>query len=158
MLLHDCCSCPLSLVWSLNHWVHSQQSTCYLVSELDIVCFYCFGIFLYQNFATFLYQSFTTIFLYHLDIYVIPANLRQRPCIVSSFFCESWSLHRFVFSNFRQRLICFAGMDQFIGKGSFLPTILMFLEYGLAVASSTYCLTFFFSEHTMAQVCLLLLV
>ncbi|KAE9465926.1 hypothetical protein C3L33_02162, partial [Rhododendron williamsianum] len=43
------------------------------------------------------------------------------------------------------------GMDQFIGKGSFLPTILMFLEYGLAVASSTYCLTFFFSEHTMAQ-------
>lgn len=33
-----------------------------------------------------------------------------------------------------------------------LPTILMFLEYGLAIASSTYCLTFFFSDHTMAQV------
>lgn len=28
----------------------------------------------------------------------------------------------------------------------------MFLEYGLAVASSTYCLTFFFTDHTMAQV------
>ncbi|KAL6987169.1 Phospholipid-transporting ATPase abca1 [Sarracenia purpurea var. burkii] len=43
------------------------------------------------------------------------------------------------------------GLDQFIGTCSFLPTILIFLEYGLAIASSTYCLTFFFSEHTMAQ-------
>ncbi|CAL5423286.1 unnamed protein product [Camellia sinensis] len=42
-------------------------------------------------------------------------------------------------------------LDQFIGMGSFLPTIIIFLEYGLAIASSTYCLTFFFSEHTMAQ-------
>lgn len=28
----------------------------------------------------------------------------------------------------------------------------MFLGYGLSIASSTYCLTFFFSEHSMAQV------
>ncbi|CAK7342616.1 unnamed protein product [Dovyalis caffra] len=45
----------------------------------------------------------------------------------------------------------FLGLDQFIGKGCFLPTFLMFLEYGLAIASSTYCLTFCFYEHTMAQ-------
>ncbi|KAF4381737.1 hypothetical protein G4B88_002887 [Cannabis sativa] len=43
-------------------------------------------------------------------------------------------------------------MDQFIGRDCFLPTVIMFLGYGLAVASSTYCLSFFFSDHTMAQV------
>ncbi|KAI9080732.1 hypothetical protein K1719_037245 [Acacia pycnantha] len=43
------------------------------------------------------------------------------------------------------------GLDQFIGGPSLLPTVLMFLEYGLAIASSTYCLTFFFSDHTIAQ-------
>ncbi|XP_052174030.1 ABC transporter A family member 1 isoform X3 [Diospyros lotus] len=49
------------------------------------------------------------------------------------------------------------GLDQFTGRGSLLPTILLFLEYGLAIASSTYCLTFFFSEHTMAQNMVLLI-
>ena len=44
------------------------------------------------------------------------------------------------------------GLDQFVGGVSLLPTILMLLEYGLAIASSTYCLTFFFFDHTMAQV------
>lgn len=43
------------------------------------------------------------------------------------------------------------GMDQFIGRSCLLPTVLMFLEYGLAIASLTYCLTFFFSDHSMAQ-------
>lgn len=43
------------------------------------------------------------------------------------------------------------GMDQFIGKGRFLATAVIFLEYGLAIASSTYCLTFFFWDHTVAQ-------
>ncbi|KAJ4969915.1 hypothetical protein NE237_003014 [Protea cynaroides] len=43
------------------------------------------------------------------------------------------------------------GLDQFIGDGCFLPTMTIFLEYGLAVAASTYCLTFFFSDHSMAQ-------
>ncbi|KAL0844738.1 hypothetical protein Bca101_017984 [Brassica carinata] len=43
------------------------------------------------------------------------------------------------------------GLEQFIGIGRFLPTVLMLLEYGLAIASSTYCLTFFFTEHSMAQ-------
>lgn len=47
------------------------------------------------------------------------------------------------------------GLEQFIGKDSLIPTILLFLEYGLAMASSTYCLTFFFSEHSMAQVSVL---
>ena len=46
----------------------------------------------------------------------------------------------------------YVGLEQFIGTGCFLPTVIVFLEYGLAVASSTYCLTFFFSDHTMAQV------
>ena len=45
-----------------------------------------------------------------------------------------------------------SGMDQFIGKGRFLATAIIFLEYGLAIASSTYCLTFFFLDHTVAQV------
>ncbi|XP_042485746.1 ABC transporter A family member 1 isoform X1 [Macadamia integrifolia] len=49
------------------------------------------------------------------------------------------------------------GLDQFIGGGCFLPTITIFLEYGLAVAASTYCLTFFFSDHSMAQNVVLLL-
>ncbi|GAV57854.1 ABC_tran domain-containing protein/ABC2_membrane_3 domain-containing protein [Cephalotus follicularis] len=43
------------------------------------------------------------------------------------------------------------GLDQFVGKDCFVPTTLLFLEYGLAIASSTYCLTFFFSDHTVAQ-------
>ncbi|CAN0878408.1 ABC transporter A family member 1 [Linum grandiflorum] len=43
------------------------------------------------------------------------------------------------------------GLEQFIGKESVLATILLFLGYGLAIASSTYCLTFFFSDHAMAQ-------
>lgn len=33
-----------------------------------------------------------------------------------------------------------------------MPTITLFLEYGSAIASSTYCLTFFFSDHSIAQV------
>lgn len=44
------------------------------------------------------------------------------------------------------------GLDQFVGGVSLLPTIIMLLEYGLAIASSTYCLTFFFFDHTVAQV------
>ncbi|KAF4348847.1 hypothetical protein G4B88_005164 [Cannabis sativa] len=48
-------------------------------------------------------------------------------------------------------------MDQFIGRDCFLPTVIMFLGYGLAVASSTYCLSFFFSDHTMAQNVVLLI-
>ncbi|KAK3023523.1 hypothetical protein RJ639_044789 [Escallonia herrerae] len=49
------------------------------------------------------------------------------------------------------------GLEQFIGNDSILPTVLMLLGYGLAIASSTYCLTFFFTEHSMAQVLLLVL-
>lgn len=44
------------------------------------------------------------------------------------------------------------GLDQFVGEVSLFPTIIMLLEYGLASASSTYCLTFFFFDHTVAQV------
>lgn len=54
-------------------------------------------------------------------------------------------------SSFAIVLFSIFGLDQFIGRDSFFPTVLMFLEYGLAIASSTYCLTFFFSEHSMAQ-------
>ncbi|WJZ94126.1 hypothetical protein VitviT2T_013011 [Vitis vinifera] len=60
-------------------------------------------------------------------------------------------------SSFAITLFYIFGMDQFIGKGRFFPTVLMFLEYGLAIASSTYCLTFSFSDHTMAQNVVLLL-
>ncbi|KAL7138460.1 hypothetical protein ABFS83_10G166000 [Erythranthe nasuta] len=54
-------------------------------------------------------------------------------------------------SSFAIFLFFIFGLDQFIGKNSLLSTVLMFLGYGLSIASSTYCLTFFFSEHSMAQ-------
>ncbi|KAK4485446.1 hypothetical protein RD792_008087, partial [Penstemon davidsonii] len=63
-----------------------------------------------------------------------------------------WDFISFMFpSFFAIFLFCIFGLDQFIGKESFFPTVLIFLEYGLAVASSTYCLTFFFSDHSTAQ-------
>ncbi|GAB2295549.1 Phospholipid-transporting ATPase abca1 [Dionaea muscipula] len=63
-----------------------------------------------------------------------------------------WDFISFLFpSSFAIFLFYIFGLDQFIGVESFWPTVIMFLEYGLAVASSTYCLTFFFSDHTMAQ-------
>ncbi|KAB1222272.1 ABC transporter A family member 1 [Morella rubra] len=54
-------------------------------------------------------------------------------------------------SSFAIILFYIFGLDQFIGSGCLLPTVIMFLEYGLSIASLTYCLTFFFSDHTMAQ-------
>ncbi|VFQ98820.1 unnamed protein product [Cuscuta campestris] len=63
-----------------------------------------------------------------------------------------WDFISFLFpSSFSLIIFCIFGLDQFVGKDSLFPTALMFLEYGLAIASSTYCLTFFFSEHSMAQ-------
>ncbi|XP_050230528.1 ABC transporter A family member 1 isoform X2 [Mercurialis annua] len=68
-----------------------------------------------------------------------------------------WDFISFLFpSSFAVALFYIFGMDQFIGKDGFWPTIFMFLEYGLAIASSTYCLTFLFSDHTMAQNVILL--
>nr|AMP82925.1 ABC transporter A family member 1 [Catalpa bungei] len=64
-----------------------------------------------------------------------------------------WDFISFLFpSFFAIVLFCIFGLDQFIGRDSFLSTVLMFLGYGLSIASSTYCLTFCFSEHSMAQV------
>lgn len=54
-------------------------------------------------------------------------------------------------SSFAMLLFYIFGLEQFIGSGSLFPTILILLGYGFAIASSTYCLTFFFSEHSMAQ-------
>ncbi|XP_020526672.1 ABC transporter A family member 1 isoform X2 [Amborella trichopoda] len=48
------------------------------------------------------------------------------------------------------------GLHQFVGTMGILPTTLMFLAYGSAIPSSTYCLTFFFSDHTIAQNVILL--
>ncbi|KAK4412941.1 ABC transporter A family member 1 [Sesamum alatum] len=63
-----------------------------------------------------------------------------------------WDFISFLFpSSFAIFLFCVFGLDQFIGRDSFFPTVLMFLGYGFSIASSTYCLTFFFSEHSMAQ-------
>ncbi|PON86894.1 ABC transporter A, ABCA [Trema orientale] len=69
-----------------------------------------------------------------------------------------WDFVSFLFPfSFAIALFNIFGLDQFIGKDCFLPTVIMFLEYGLAVASSTYCLSFFFSDHTMAQNVVLLI-
>ncbi|XP_031098016.1 ABC transporter A family member 1 [Ipomoea triloba] len=63
-----------------------------------------------------------------------------------------WDFISFLFpSSLGLVFFCIFGLDQFVGKNALFPTALMFVEYGLAIASSTYCLTFFFSEHSMAQ-------
>ncbi|CAA0837437.1 ABC transporter A family member 1 [Striga hermonthica] len=63
-----------------------------------------------------------------------------------------WDFISFLFStSFAIVLFFIFGLDQFIGRDSLFSTVLMFLGYGLSIASSTYCLTFFFSEHSMAQ-------
>ncbi|KAJ0099984.1 hypothetical protein Patl1_20485 [Pistacia atlantica] len=63
-----------------------------------------------------------------------------------------WDFISFLFpSSFAIILFYIFGLDQYIGRDCLLQTVLIFLEYGLAIASSTYCLTFFFSDHTMAQ-------
>ncbi|XP_042053846.1 ABC transporter A family member 1-like isoform X2 [Salvia splendens] len=63
-----------------------------------------------------------------------------------------WDFVSFLFpSSFAILLFYIFGLEQFIGRESFFSTVLMFLGYGLSIASSTYCLTFFFSEHSMAQ-------
>ncbi|KAI4381515.1 hypothetical protein MLD38_007580 [Melastoma candidum] len=69
-----------------------------------------------------------------------------------------WDFVSFLFpSSVALILFYIFGLEQFIGTDSLLPTVLMFMEYGLSVASSTYCLTFFFSDHTMAQNVVLLI-
>ncbi|KAJ8624155.1 hypothetical protein MRB53_032685 [Persea americana] len=63
-----------------------------------------------------------------------------------------WDFISFLFPmSFAIILFFIFGLDQFVGSGCLLPTILIFLEYGSAIAASTYCLTFFFSDHTIAQ-------
>ncbi|KAI4386530.1 hypothetical protein MLD38_004457 [Melastoma candidum] len=69
-----------------------------------------------------------------------------------------WDFVSFLFpSSVALILFYIFGLEQFIGPDSLLPTVLMFMEYGLSVASSTYCLTFFFSDHTVAQNVVLLI-
>ncbi|CAN6443979.1 unnamed protein product [Victoria cruziana] len=63
-----------------------------------------------------------------------------------------WDFISFLFPTFLAVLLfAMFGLDQFIGVGCLWPTIFLFLEYGLAVAASTYCLTFFFTDHSVAQ-------
>ncbi|KAI3471688.1 hypothetical protein Pfo_028338 [Paulownia fortunei] len=64
-----------------------------------------------------------------------------------------WDFISFLFLHLLQSssFAYLVSLDQFIGRDSFFSTVLMFLGYGLSIASSTYCLTFFFSEHSMAQ-------
>ncbi|XP_072953821.1 ABC transporter A family member 1 isoform X1 [Typha angustifolia] len=63
-----------------------------------------------------------------------------------------WDFISFLFpASLAMALFFIFGLNQFVGNGSFLPTIVIFLEYGMAIASSTYCLTFFFSDHSVAQ-------
>ncbi|XP_058738226.1 ABC transporter A family member 1 isoform X2 [Vicia villosa] len=63
-----------------------------------------------------------------------------------------WDFVSFLFpASFAIVLFYIFGLDQFVGGVSLVPTIIMLLEYGLSIASSTYCLTFFFFDHTVAQ-------
>ncbi|KAI3949646.1 hypothetical protein MKW92_026942 [Papaver armeniacum] len=64
----------------------------------------------------------------------------------------TWDLASFLCPSFFAIILFYIfGLEQFVGSGCLLPTLLIFLEFGLAIASSTYCLTFFFSEHSSAQ-------
>ncbi|KAJ4767254.1 ABC transporter A family member 1 [Rhynchospora pubera] len=63
-----------------------------------------------------------------------------------------WDFVSFLFPTSLALVLFFIfGLTQFIGIGCLVPTIIIFLGYGLAVASSTYCLTFLFSDHSVAQ-------
>lgn len=63
-----------------------------------------------------------------------------------------WDFISFLFPTlFALILFSIFGLNQFIGSGCILPTVVIFLGYGLSVASLTYCMTFFFSDHTVAQ-------
>lgn len=53
-------------------------------------------------------------------------------------------------------LFALFGVDEFIGAESLLPTALLLLAYGPAVAALTYCLTFAFTHHAAAQNAVLL--
>ncbi|KAJ3669241.1 hypothetical protein LUZ60_011191 [Juncus effusus] len=69
-----------------------------------------------------------------------------------------WDFISFLFPTTLAMILFFIfGLSQFIGNGCLIPTILLFLNYGLAVASSTYCLTFFFANHSVAQNAVLLI-
>lgn len=69
-----------------------------------------------------------------------------------------WDFISFLFpSSIAIILFSIFGLDQFVGVDSIFPMIIMLLGYGLAIASSTYCLTFFFSEHSLAQNIILLI-
>ncbi|KAF9597369.1 hypothetical protein IFM89_017715 [Coptis chinensis] len=63
-----------------------------------------------------------------------------------------WDFISFLFPSFLAIILFYIfGLDQFVGRESLLPTFSLFMVYGLAIAASTYCLTFFFSEHSTAQ-------
>ncbi|WOK95547.1 ABC transporter A family member 1 [Canna indica] len=69
-----------------------------------------------------------------------------------------WDFVSFLFPTLLALILFFIfDLNQFVGNGCFLPTTAIFLTYGLAISSSTYCLTFFFSDHTIAQNVVLLL-
>ncbi|XP_078148271.1 ATP-binding cassette A1 isoform X2 [Carex rostrata] len=63
-----------------------------------------------------------------------------------------WDFMSFLFPTSLALVLFFLfGLTQFIGTGCLVPTVTIFLCYGLAVASSTYCLTFLFCDHSVAQ-------
>ncbi|KAK9664352.1 hypothetical protein RND81_14G035600 [Saponaria officinalis] len=78
---------------------------------------------------------------------------------ISSYWVSTylWDFFSFLLpSSFAIALFYIFGLDQFVGAGCICATIMLFLEFGLAVASSTYCLTFCFSDHSLAQNVILL--
>lgn len=69
----------------------------------------------------------------------------------------AWDFFSFLFpASLAIFLFFIFDLNQFIGFGCLMPTIIIFLEYGAAVAASTYCLTFFFTDHSIAQNVILL--
>ncbi|XP_028556093.1 ABC transporter A family member 1 [Dendrobium catenatum] len=69
----------------------------------------------------------------------------------------AWDFFSFLFPTSLAIFLFFIfDLSQFIGYGCLMPTVIIFLEYGAAVAASTYCLTFFFTDHSIAQNVILL--
>ncbi|KAG5055117.1 hypothetical protein JHK85_007627 [Glycine max] len=107
-------------------------------------------------------DAFSAAVIVNIAFSFIPASFAVSIVKVSvlSYWASTfiWDFVSFLFpASFAIVLFYVFGLDQFVGGVSLLPTILMLLEYGLAIASSTYCLTFFFFDHTMAQNVVLLI-
>ncbi|KAG9457355.1 hypothetical protein H6P81_001863 [Aristolochia fimbriata] len=107
---------------------------------------------------SFIPASFAVSIVKEREVRAKHQQLLSGVSILSYWFSTyAWDFISYLFpTSFAILLLHIFGLEQFIGSGCLLPTIIIFLGYGLAVAASTYCLTFFFLDHSVAQNAILL--